>query len=100
MLRTLRGHGFDGTVVVEHQAHVFGDKRALAEVLRQSHKFARDVIEQATCRGKRVLRLTASPSALRGEAGGHPSGLRPLLYGSLIIAATTVSDHRNPLAAK
>ncbi|MGV9863512.1 sugar phosphate isomerase/epimerase family protein [Rhodococcus koreensis] len=48
MIRTLRGHGFDGTVVVEHEAHVFGDKRGLDEVLRQSYEFAHDVLTRAT----------------------------------------------------
>lgn len=48
MLRALREHGFDGTVVVEHEAHVFGDKRGIPEVLTQSFEFARDVIARAT----------------------------------------------------
>lgn len=47
MLRILRGHGFDGIVVVEHEAHVFGDKRALPEVLRQSYEFTRNVLDRA-----------------------------------------------------
>lgn len=45
MLKALRGRGFDGTVVVEHEAHLFGDERSLAEVLAQSHAFARRVID-------------------------------------------------------
>lgn len=47
MLRTLGGQGFNGTVVVEHEAHIFGDKRALPEVLKQSYEFARGVIGYA-----------------------------------------------------
>ena len=45
MLHALRGHGFDGTVVVEHEAHVFGDTRDVSEVLTQSYAFARTVID-------------------------------------------------------
>lgn len=48
MLSTLREYGFDGTVVVEHEAHVFGDKRGLAEVLSTSHDFVTDVIARVT----------------------------------------------------
>lgn len=46
MLRELQKFGFDGTVVVEHEAHVFGDTRPPAEVLRQSHEFARNILDQ------------------------------------------------------
>ncbi|MFV0435427.1 MAG: sugar phosphate isomerase/epimerase family protein [Leucobacter sp.] len=46
MLRIIRGFGFDGSVVVEHEAHVFGDTRSIPEVLAQSYEFARRVIDE------------------------------------------------------
>ncbi|MBL3700775.1 sugar phosphate isomerase/epimerase family protein [Leucobacter luti] len=45
-LRILRGLGFDGPVVVEHEAHVFGDARGIDEVLAQSAAFTAQVLAQ------------------------------------------------------
>jgi len=47
MLRTLREARYDGDIVVEHEAHVFGDKRGVGEVLTQSYAFAQNVISQS-----------------------------------------------------
>lgn len=45
-LRILVSHGFDGPVVVEHEAHVFGDKRGVDEVLEQSFKFTSQILSE------------------------------------------------------
>lgn len=44
MLAILREHGFDGALVVEHEAHLFGDDRAPDEVVRDSLVRARELI--------------------------------------------------------
>lgn len=46
-LRILRSYGFDGPVVVEHEAHVFGDERGIDEVLAQSYEFTSRVLAEA-----------------------------------------------------
>ncbi|WP_449279072.1 sugar phosphate isomerase/epimerase family protein [Leucobacter sp. GX24907] len=43
-LRILLSQGFSGPVVVEHEAHVFGDKRGIDEVLRQSYEFTSQLL--------------------------------------------------------
>lgn len=43
-LQILRSLGFDGPVVVEHEAHVFGDQRGVDEVLAQSYEFTQKVL--------------------------------------------------------
>lgn len=48
MVRALEQAGFDGPVVVEHEAHVFGDERSVDDVLRQSYEFTRSVLEGVT----------------------------------------------------
>lgn len=52
MLQTLRSRGFDGTVVVEHEAHVFGDQRSAPEVLQQSYQFVCAVLDQVAPRSQ------------------------------------------------
>ena len=44
MIHALAEAGFDGYLVVEHEAHVFVDKRGPAAVLADGHAFAEKLI--------------------------------------------------------
>ena len=44
MIHALAEAGFDGDLVVEHEAHVFVDKRGPAAVLADGHAFAEKLI--------------------------------------------------------
>ena len=44
MIHVLAEVGFDGDLVVEHEAHVFVDKRGPAAVLADGHAFAEKLI--------------------------------------------------------
>ncbi|WP_158088223.1 sugar phosphate isomerase/epimerase family protein [Kocuria massiliensis] len=45
MVKALRQCGFDGYLVVEHEAHVFGDERSIDEILAQSYSFIQNVLQ-------------------------------------------------------
>lgn len=47
MIAALRSLGYDGTLSVEHESHLFGDDRGHSEVLRSSLEFVRDLIDGA-----------------------------------------------------